>query len=527
MSTLATKIAQFRMDAAMTQEQLAARLNVSRQAVQKWESGAARPDLSNLIAMSSLFAVSLDMLVFDSDTRIVEELKNERAFTPEFSAMHAWELYCEQLPTEFRQCVEEGLDVEPLRDLFTAVARLPRSADKRAMADILFNMVRRAPMRADYPYTEPSDLDGIRAASAGGAVTPVAADDALRDRIAGAWYGRIVGCLLGKPVEGIRTDELLPLLKASGNYPMHRYIVSGDVPSHMYTTYRFKLAGRCFADTVDCMPVDDDTNYTVLGQMLIDKHGHDFTPTQVAKLWLDKQPKNAYCTAERVAFVNFVNGYLPPDSAEYQNPFREWVGAQIRADYFGYITPGDPAMAAEMAWRDASISHIKNGIYGEMFVAAMLAEAAVTDDIPAIIRAGLAQIPTASRLHERITAILADRAAGVSEADVFADIHRRWDEHNAHDWCHTISNAEIVTASLLWCGGDFGRAICRAVETGFDTDCNGATVGSILGMRGGMGAIGEAWLAPLHGTLNTSIFGVGRVSIDTLIDKTMRHIQEK
>ncbi len=446
---------------------------------------------------------------------------------PNLASMHAWELYCEQLPTEYRQCVEEGLDVESLRDLFSAVAHLPRSAEKKAMADILFDMVRHAPMRTDYPYVEPSDLDGIRAETDSGMMAPMPIEGDLRDRIAGAWYGRIVGCLLGKPVEGIRTDELHPLLKASGNYPMHRYVRSSDITEEMYTTYRFKLAGRCFADTVDCMPVDDDTNYTVLGQMLIEKRGRDFTPAHVAKLWLDSQRKNAYCTAERVAFVNFVNGYLPPDSAEYQNPFREWIGAQIRADYFGYINPGDPRAAAEMAWRDASISHIKNGIYGEMWVAAMLAAAAVCDDIPTIIGAGLAQIPPRSRLHERITALLDAHAAGESADAVFADIHRRWDEHNGHDWCHTISNAEIVAAALLWYGDDFGRAICAAVETGFDTDCNGATVGSILGMRGGMAVIGDEWLAPLHGTLDTSIFGVGRVSIDAMIDKTMKHIEEK
>ena len=115
--------------------------------------------------------------------------------------------------------------------------------------------------------------------------------------------------------------------------------------------------------------------FRLFKDLLIEKYGKDFIPYDVSRMWLSSQSKDAYCTAERVAFCNFVNGYEPPQSALYKNPFREWIGAQIRADYFGYINPGNPKLAAEMAWRDASISHVKNGIYGEMFVAAMLSVA--------------------------------------------------------------------------------------------------------------------------------------------------------
>ena len=83
----------------------------------------------------------------------------------------------------------------------------------------------------------------------------------------------------------------------------------------------------------------------------------------------------------------------PPHSATHRNPYREWIGAQIRGDFFGYAMPGRPGRAAELAWRDACISHVRNGIYGEMWVAAMVAAAAVTDDPRAVVAEGLAQVP--------------------------------------------------------------------------------------------------------------------------------------
>ena len=82
-----------------------------------------------------------------------------------------------------------------------------------------------------------------------------------------------------------------------------------------------------------------------------------------------------------------------------------------------------------------------------------------------------------------------------------------------------------MTAALLYGNGDYGRSICIAVENGFDTDCNAATVGSILGMRGGIGCIDEVWTAPFHDTLRTTLYGVPSVSIRALAEKTLTHLK--
>jgi len=517
-------IYKLRTDAGLSQEQFAMLFDVSRQSVQKWEAGTAVPEMDKIIRISKHFDISLDALVLGNGTRIVEEMRYTKKIRPQYANMHDWEFYASFLSTEYRQSVEEGLDIEAYQNVFSAVARLPKNEVKKRLGDVLFDVVVNAKKKDGYSYVEPSDLEEIKALRKEYHYKKQSQAD-LEKKIHGAWMGRICGCMLGKSVEGISVKELTSLLKETGNFPMQRYIRRSEISEEICKKYHYGLSGRPYADEIDGMPVDDDTNYTVVAQIMIEKYGRDFTPYDVSQTWLDYQSKNAYCTAERVAFCNFVKGYAPPQSAVYKNPYREWIGAQIRGDYFGYINPGNPELAAEMAWRDASVSHIKNGIYGEMLISAMLAVAAETNRIEDIILGGLAEIPHTSRLYEAILEIIRDYRSGVAADSFFEKFYQRFDDSDQHDWCHTISNAMIVVAALLYGGGDYGRSICMAVQSGFDTDCNGATVGSILGMANGIDSIPDAWIVPIHNTLHTSIFGVGTVKISDCVKKTMEHIK--
>lgn len=448
-----------------------------------------------------------------------------RTILPDYNPIKG-ELYSDELMYEYMQSTDEGLDVEKYKALFEAVAALDVSPERERLADVLFDYVMKAPVREDYRYTEPSDYDGIRKLCQPYEikVSRPSADE-IEDKIHGAWLGRACGCLMGKPVEGMRADEMIPFLKEIGNYPMTRYILSSDIKEDMYDRYKFWLRNKCWADTVDGMPIDDDTNYTVMYQHIVDRFGRDFTSENIVSVWLSKQPKTAYYTAERVAFTNFINGYAPPVSAVYKNKFREWIGAQIRGDYFGYINPGNPEAAAEMAFRDARISHTKNGIYGEMFASALIALSAVCDDIQQVIKGALAQIPHTSRLYEDITFILDSCNSGRSYDECYNYIHTKYDEVSSHGWCHTIPNAMIVAAALLYGKGDFGKSLCLAVQSGFDTDCNGATVGSVVGMMTGASHIGEEWTMPVNNKINTSVLGMETKFITDCVKMTMNHLK--
>ncbi len=439
---------------------------------------------------------------------------------PAYEGMHDWEFYPSYIMTEYEQCMEEGLDIEKYKPIFEGISKLPKDAVKKKFGDLAYEVIMSAKQREDYKYNEPSDLEGIRALRKTYKDFKCG-DGELDGKILGAWQGRVVGCMLGKTVEGVRSDKLIPMLKETDNYPMHKYIFKADLEKIGIDKY---VTNPWYADEIDGMPVDDDTNYTVLAYRIVSDCSRDFCPANVAWAWTAYQHKGSYCTAERKAYCNFVANYMPPYSAVYQNPFREWIGAQIRSDYYGYINPGNPELAAEMAWRDASISHVKNGIYGSMFVAAMIATAAVTDNMEDILLSGLAEIPHTSRLYEEIMFVYDSYKNGTDKADVFAAIHEKYDEYTEHGWCHTIPNAMIVAASVLYGEGDFGRSICMSVEAAFDTDCNGATVGSIVGMAKGAEGIPAEWTDPLKDKLNTSINGVGTVSISEMAKKTMEHL---
>jgi hypothetical protein len=445
---------------------------------------------------------------------------------------HTW-LYLTNtdIETERRQCEEEGRDLTSVEEDFARVQALDlNDLSNQPAAQALLDRTIALPIRAGFAFDEPSDLAGIRAARPADRPrldTIALSDSELEDRVHGAWTGRCVGCLLGKPVEGWRRDRMWGYLKELNRWPLNdffRYDVATPEAREKYRMGDAK-SGAKFADFVDAMPEDDDTNYTTTGLAILKRYGPGFTPADVATFWLNDIPILHTCTAERVAYRNFCLLVPPPESASYRNPYREWIGAQIRADFWGYAAAGNPELAAEFAWRDASVSHVKNGIYGEMWAAAMVAAAFVTSDIRQIIHAGLAEIPAKCRLSDAIESVLEWFELEIDYDTASYRVHEIWKEERAHDWCHTISNAMIVAIGLLWGEGDYGKSICRAVQCCFDTDCNGATVGSILGILHGRKALPPRWTDVIHDTLHTGVAGYHTVSLTDITRDSLAVIE--
>jgi len=444
--------------------------------------------------------------------------------------MAGWENPQAMLAVESTQLKEEGREPSWIDEMMRSLDLA--HATSAELAEFLTRL-QAAPMRPDFAFVEPSDLEAIRAAREGKSRTRrLTLDDAaLFNRMHGAWLGRCCGCALGKPVEtfmgphrGLTSRQRIrTYLEAAGAYPLADYI-PGKSPASKQTGEVHCPASQ--RENIAFMETDDDIRYTVLGQLVLRRHGATFDTAHVMRAWLDELPYSSVCTAEMQAYRNYITRYhlrcepaAPPDIdwtwvATHQNPYREWIGAQIRADSWGYATPGNPALAAEFAWRDARMSHVKNGIYGEMFAAAMIAAGFAIDDPLAVVEAGLAEIPSRSRLYAEMQQVI---AICQRHSCAFTHFEKVLDEIEAllghYHPIHTNNNAALVVAALLLGGSDFEKVITLAVMGGWDTDCNGATAGSIFGAMHGAAAIPEKWRAPLHDTLYSQIFDYHPIAI--------------
>ena len=441
-----------------------------------------------------------------------------------------WEPTVGIIREEAKQLTQEGRDSRWIKNVL-AHADLER-ADDPALADV-WNRLQEAPPQSGYVFVEPNDLGEIRARrSTGKRRFPIAySEEEFDRRMLGAWLGRCCGCALGKPVEpfmdsyrGLSSRERIKIyLKAVApdEYPLKNYFPGSSPAEGRTGSLGSPLSQR---EKIGFMETDDDIRYTVLGQKVLLEKGGSFGTGEVMKSWIEQLPYASVCTAETQAYRNYILRYRTHLGAQveadwdwvatHQNPYREWIGAQIRADSWGYAVPGNPELAAEFAYRDARMSHVKNGIYGEMFVAAMIAAGFALEDPLEVVEAGLAEIPCDSRLNLEMRQVIALCRKHSFKAEafekVFDGIYARLGHYHP---VHTINNAGLVVAALLLGQADFENVITIAVMGGWDTDCNGATAGSIFGAMHGAGSIPSKWKDPLHDTLYSQVFDYHPIAI--------------
>lgn len=411
------------------------------------------------------------------------------------------------LRAELAQRAESGYDVDAVVRRLELHGGIDAVTDDEAEA--LLDELEGTARQAGWAYAEPEALAEIVAAATWPVAATVALDDAWRDAVGRAWTGRIAGNMLGKPVEGWSREDVRRLLEAADAWPLRDYFPAplehGGLPAYV----------PCWVETtqgrIDGSSRDDDVDYTILNLHVLSTRGAGFGTEDVAAAWLSMLPFLQTYTAERVAIRNLVRGDEPRFAARWRNPYREFIGAAIRADVFGYVNPGDPGRAAEMAYRDAVLSHTANGVYGEMWCAALVAAAFEGGSAAQTLDRALAVVPARSRLYATVSRVRDWWAAGYGWDETRDRIQAETGELS---WVHMLPNAAVLTAGLLYGDGDFDRTIGLTVSAGLDTDSNGATAGSIAGILAG--SIGDHWSTPLKDHVRSAVFGYSASSVTGL-----------
>lgn len=336
-------------------------------------------------------------------------------------------------------------------------------------------------------------------------------------RIRGAWQGRITGCLLGKAVEMLSMRE--------GFDALHEYLQRADaLPLRDYIPLLEGTAvwAACCRDHISRSEPDDDIHYTTLALIMLEAHGAALTTEDVARTWLNYLPVGMTFTAERAAYrilLNRAHEWFPQgrepgfDLNECSdNPYNDWIGAQIRADLYGWVAPGNADLAARLARQDAQLSHRGDGISGAVFVAALGAEIPVADSLAAAVASAKTYVPQDSGAALAIE--LGASAAGDPEGPAMI-------RHNYASLSpvHTLNNLALVVWALLSHPDDFGAAIGDVVAAGLDTDCNGATVGALWGLQGK--PIPEPWLSPWQGKVALTLAGHDTLELTELVERTV------
>jgi hypothetical protein len=461
--------------------------------------------------------------------------------------MAGWQNPYTLLHEELIQCRDEGAvipnsllkrvqQLDPVKDLWNLKA-----------IDPLYDELISLPINQALETKEPSELSEIKKLRPQGPrdLNWKPSDEELLDRLHGAWTGRATGCALGKPVEimGFAGENG----RLTGRQNIRKYLENrGDWPLKDYFSGRVTNDGLklicelSHRENIAFMEADDDIHYSLTGLGVLEQYSPSFTWQNVARYWMEHIPVAYICTAERQAILNFQNqaSHWEPTAATneftraYHNPYREWIGAQIRADGWAWACAGKPELAAEFAYRDAGWTHTRNGIYGEMFFAAMQAAAFVEPDPAKLVQIGLSEIPSDCRLAVLIRQCLQwvkesnDWETCVEKVEKACALISPWhyggtERVEGMNPVHTFNNAAICVLSLFYGKMDTVESITTSIMCGLDTDCNGATVGSIVGAASGRRRFKNDLAGRLHDTIKPNMLGFQEVKMKDLAQRTL------
>ena len=309
----------------------------------------------------------------------------------------------------------------------------------------------------------------------------------FRNRVYACWMGKNIGGTLGMPFEGKREMN---------NVSFYTNLKPGEPAAN------------------------DDLDLQLLWLKAMEDHGGAVDARILGEYWLKHVPVdwNEYGVGKK----NMRRGLLPPLSGHFQN--EEWRpsnGAWIRSEIWACLAPGCPGLAARMAREDACVDHgAAEGTLAELFTASVESAAFVEHDRDTLIAIGLSMIPPECGVARAVRAAIEAKRAGKDWRAAREAVVMGTEDTG---WFQAPRNVAFTMIGWLYGNDDFGKSLCIAVNCGDDTDCTGATLGSILGIIHGTNGIPAKWTDPIGTEIKTvAIAGIEHPrTIPALTDSTV------
>ncbi|HUF39144.1 MAG TPA: ADP-ribosylglycohydrolase family protein [Anaerolineales bacterium] len=328
------------------------------------------------------------------------------------------------------------------------------------------------------------------------------------ERVYAGVLGKMIGVYLGRPVEGWTYDRIMERL--------------GEIRCYVHEPLNVPL-----------VVTDDDLAGTFTFIRAMEDYGRspDLTPAQIGHTWLNYLVENRTVlwwgglgnSTEHTAYLRLKSGIDAPRSGSMAmngKVVSEQIGAQIFADGWGMISPGEPELAADLARRAASVSHDGEAIYAAQVIAAMEALAFVEPNIDALLDAAVALIPPGSVIAEMIAAIRGWHAAQPDWRAARRRLAAVYGYDRFGGNVHVVPNHGLIILALLYGAGDFCESLAIATTSGWDTDCNAGNLGCLLGIRNGLAGFegGPDWRGPVGDRLYLPTADGGRAITDAVAE---------
>lgn len=313
----------------------------------------------------------------------------------------------------------------------------------------------------------------------------------FKEQIQAAWVSQLIGAAMGTMVEGYTSKNL--------------YSAFGDVKDYIREPNTY----------------NDDITFEIAFLDAFKDKGYDVTSKDIALAWIGLIPVG--WSAEEIALRNIRAGIFPPQSATFNNPFNEWIGAQMRGSICGMVAPGNPRLAAKLAWKDGEVSHVNNGIFGEIFNACLSSLAFVIDDIEEIIVKSISYIPSDCEYYSVVSFALESCRKHANWQDALKDCEEKYKEYN---WIHAYPNACSEIIALMYGESDFEKTLNIVTMCGIDADCNAGMIMPVLGIMKGMCIIPKRLYSSSFNILQTYMRKYEEIKLDDLVDDTILYIKK-